>query len=355
MLKVFWPIRVAFVYRRVEIRGVTLATYQRPVLKRKSSMPKATLLAACIIFISLQSAAYAADGFYVNPGSTAAQWVKTNPQSPLTAKIQASIAGVPSARWLTGTSQTTNKLTETVSHYVEAANKADKIPILVAYNLPGRDCSGGASAGGAANAADYRDWIDRFITGIGDKPAVVILEPDALADSECLPPQKRDERLALFNYAVSGFKQHALSTAVYLDAGNAGWKPSGTMADYLNAAGMKNARGFALNVSNFYTLDQSRIYGDAINATLSADYGYAKSMVIDTSRNGNGATSGDWCNPSGRKIGLQPQAITPEVLAVWVKIPGNSDGSSSATRNCHGGPAAGTFSPDLAEHLIDGN
>ncbi|MEF9672220.1 hypothetical protein QNM99_06845 [Pseudomonas sp. PCH446] len=29
---------------------------------------------------------------------------------------------------------------------------------------------GGASAGGAENALEYRDWIDRFITGIGDKP-----------------------------------------------------------------------------------------------------------------------------------------------------------------------------------------
>ncbi|NWA24615.1 glycoside hydrolase family 6 protein [Pseudomonas gingeri] len=318
-------------------------------------MPKAVLLTACFISLALPLAAYANDSFYVNPGSSVAQWVKANPDTPRSAKIQAAIASVPSAHWLTGTSQTTDKLTNAVSQYVEAANKADKTPILVAYNLPGRDCSGGASAGGAANAVEYRDWIDRFINGIGDKPAVIILEPDALADSECLTQPKRDERLALFNYAVSGFKQRAPSAAVYLDAGNAGWKPSGTMAGYLNAAGMKDARGFALNVSNFYTLDQSRTYGDAINARLSADYGYAKSMVIDTSRNGNGAIPGDWCNPSGRKIGLQPQAITETVLAAWIKIPGNSDGSSSATRNCHGGPTAGTFSPDLAEHLIDGN
>src|SRR5450830_857264 len=110
-------------------------------------MPKAAILTACIIFISLQSPASAPDGFYVNPGSTAAQWVKANPQSPLPAKIQASIAGRRSAGCLTRTSQTTDKLAVTVSHYVEAANQADQIRILVAYNLPGRDCSGGASAG----------------------------------------------------------------------------------------------------------------------------------------------------------------------------------------------------------------
>jgi endoglucanase len=317
-------------------------------------MPKMAIVTACVIFTLAQLDAYAGDAFYVNPGSSAAQWVKANPDDPRAAKIQSSIADVPAARWLTGTSQTTDKLTEIVSHYVAAADNVHKIPILVAYNLPGRDCSGGASAGGAANAADYRVWIDDFINGIGGRRAVVILEPDALADMECLSPAKRGERLDLFNYAVTGFKQRTPHADVYLDAGNAGWKPSGSMAGYLNAAGVKGARGFALNVSNFYTLDQSRAYGEAINATLSSEYGYTKSMVVDTSRNGNGARPGDWCNPPGRKIGARSQAVAENVLAVWVKIPGNSDGSSSSARNCHGGPAAGTFSPDLAVRLIDG-
>ena len=126
------------------------------------------------------------------------------------------------------------------------------------------------------------------------------------------------------------------------------------MANYLNAAGVKGARGFALNVSNFYTLDQSRAYGDAINAKLSSEHDYTKSMVVDTSRNGNGARPGDWCNPPGRKIGARSQALTENVLAIWAKIPGNSDGASSSSRDCHGGPAAGTFSPDLGVRLIDG-
>ncbi|WP_062111502.1 glycoside hydrolase family 6 protein [Collimonas pratensis] len=317
-------------------------------------MPKMAIFAACVIFILAQSDAYAGDAFYVNPDSSAAQWVRTHPDDPRAAKIQASIADVPAARWLTGTSQTTDKLSETVNHYVSAAHKVHKIPILVAYNLPGRDCSGGASAGGAANAADYRVWIDDFINGIGGKRAIIILEPDALADIDCLSPAKRGDRLGLFNYAVSGFKQRAPHADVYLDAGNAGWKSTGAMAGYLHAAGVKGARGFALNVSNFYTLDQSRAYGDAINAKLSSEHGYTKSMVVDTSRNGNGARPGDWCNPSGRKIGAPVQAVTENVLVLWVKLPGNSDGASSSATDCHGGPAAGRFSPDLAIRLIEG-
>ncbi|MGY2200856.1 glycoside hydrolase family 6 protein [Pseudomonas gingeri] len=318
-------------------------------------MPKAALLSLYILLFAFEQAAHAEERFYANPGSTAAQWLKANPGAPLAARIRTAIANIPSALWLTGTSQATQKLSDTVSRYVTAADKVHETPILVAYNLPDRDCSGGASAGGAVDAPAYRDWIDRFIDGIGDKPAIVILEPDALADSQCLPRQKRDERLALLNHAISGFQQHAPSARVYLDAGNPGWKPAATLARDLDAAGVKMAHGFALNVSNFYTLAQSRQYADAINARLSADHGYTKSVLVDTSRNGNGAIPGDWCNPPGRTLGLPPQAITETLLAVWVKLPGNSDGSSSPSRDCHGGPPAGTFSPELAARLIDAN
>ncbi|QJI37109.1 glycoside hydrolase family 6 protein [Pseudomonas sp. ADAK13] len=318
-------------------------------------MSKVASLAACLIGLSLQPAAHASSTFYVNPESAAAQWVKQHPDSPESAKIRAAIVNVPSALWLTGTSQTTDKLTARINLYVLAAQNVQKVPILVAYNLPHRDCSGGASAGGAGSAAEYRGWIDQLVNGVSYQQAVIVLEPDALADMQCLNRDNRDERLALLNYAISSFRQRAPHADVYLDAGNAGWKPAGLMADELNAAGVKNARGFALNISSFYTLAQSRDYGAAINAKLSADHDYTKSIVVDTSRNGNGAVPGDWCNPPGRRVGIQTQSLSPNLLALWIKLPGNSDGESSPKTDCHGGPAAGTFSAALAVRLIDGN
>lgn len=318
------------------------------------SVLKIAPLAAGFICLSMLPAAQASDGFYVNPQSTAAQWVQQHPDTPATARIRSTIAEVPSALWLTGTSQAGGTLPDRVNRYVSAAAGADKTPILVAYNLPHRDCSGGASAGGAPNATAYRAWIDQLINGIGDKPAVVILEPDALADMQCLDKDRRSERLELFNYAVSGLKQRAHHADVYLDAGNPGWKSPDAMAEALNAAGVKQARGFALNIANFYTLAQVRSYGDAINARLLSEYTYTKAIAVDTSRNGNGATPGDWCNPTGRRIGMTPQVLSPQLVALWIKLPGNSDGASSTKTDCHGGPAAGTFSPELALRLIDG-
>lgn len=317
-------------------------------------MLKTAVLGASLLCFCWTSAALADDHFFTDPDSTALQWVKSHPDDPRAKSINASIAQVPSAFWLTGSSQSLNDVTPAVSRYVIAAQRAQAMPLLVAYNLPGRDCSGGASAGGASDAAAYRQWIDHFINGIGNKPAVVILEPDALADSDCLKADKRQERLALMNYAVQGFKQRAAATKVYLDAGNAGWKPPAAMADLLNAAGVKQAQGFALNVSNFYRLAESTAYGEAINAQLTAQHGYRKSMLIDTGRSGNGSEKAQWCNPPGRKIGTLPGKTSGEVVTAWVKQPGNSDGASSPNADCHGGPAAGVFSPELAVRLIEG-
>ena len=74
------------------------------------------------------------------------------------------------------------------------------VPILVAYNIPDRDC-GNHSSGGAANVADYKKWIDGFAAGIGDHKVVVILEPDALwmaADADrCKSDTRKDHLNAL--------------------------------------------------------------------------------------------------------------------------------------------------------------
>ena len=61
------------------------------------------------------------------------------------------------------------------------------VPVLVAYDIPGRDCAQ-YSAGGALNEADYEAWIDGFAKGIGNQQAVVILEPDALGKMPSAQP-----------------------------------------------------------------------------------------------------------------------------------------------------------------------
>jgi len=280
-------------------------------------------------------------GFYVNPDSPPAVWVRNNPSDSRTARIQSNIAARPMARWFGNDSN----IGATVGAYTGTADYYDKLPVLVAYNLPGRDACGGHSGGGAGSVAAYRTWISSFAAGIGTKPAVVVIEPDALGDFDCMTDAQIDERLGMLQYATQMFVQKAPNTYAYLDGGNAGWVAAGTMASRLDAAGVRNVRGFSVNVSNYYTTASSVNYANAVNGAL----GYAARFVIDTSRNGNGS-NGEWCNPGGRKLGVPAQVGGGAELLLWVKTPGASDGL------CGTAPTtpAGVFNPDLATRLIDG-
>jgi endoglucanase len=108
-----------------------------------------------------------------------------------------------------------------VGGYVGAADSHDLLPVLVAYNLPGRDACGGQSAGGAGSDAAYRTWISTFAAAVGTHPAVVVIEPDALGDFDCMTAAQIQARLDLLTYAVSMFTQKAPNAWAYLDGGNA--------------------------------------------------------------------------------------------------------------------------------------
>ena len=305
------------------------------------------LLVAPLSLVATGSAAAASpvsltSGFYSNPDSGPAVWVRNNPSDSRAARIQSAIASQPIARWFANESA---GIGPAVSGYVGAADSHDKLPVLVAYDIPGRDACGGESSGGAGSVAAYRTWISTFAAAVGTHPAVVVIEPDALSDFSCLTSAQISDRLAMLSYASQMFQQKAPNTWAYLDAGHTNWVDPATMASRLRSAGVANIRGFSLNVSNFYTTPSSETYGNSINSAL----GNTSHFAVDTSRNGNGS-NGEWCNPAGRKLGVTPRVGGAEDLLLWVKTPGNSDGQCGIAPTV----PAGQFSPDLAVRLIDG-
>ena len=213
------------------------------------------------------------------------------------------------------------------------------LPVLVAYNIPIRDCNG-YSGGGAATPQAYRDWIGAFADAIGTRKAVVILEPDALPTMDCLSAADQKTRLDLLHYAIRVLKSRP-AIAVYVDAGNSGWHPAEVMAPRLIAAGIGFADGFSLNVSNFHTTESNVEFGEALAARLGG-----KHFVIDTSRNGLGGSDPyEWCNAAGRSLGAPPTGDTGYPLVdafLWIKRPGESDGT------CNGGPSAGAWWAEYA-------
>jgi endoglucanase len=243
--------------------------------------------------------------------------------------LLAKVALNPAAFWLTGG--------DPGAAGSIADSAGDGYAVLVAYNIPNRDCSG-QSAGGAGSAAEYQGWVDGMSSSLTGKRAAVILEPDALAQS-C-----GDGRESLIAYAVASLRRNP-EVAVYLDGGHSNWVPADQMATRLRGAGIEQATGFAINVSNFQPTAALISYGHALSGLVGG-----KPFVIDTSRNGQGARGAEWCNPAGAGLGEAPTANTGDPLVhafLWVKRPGESDG---ACGQCAGTPA-GQFCTEYALEL----
>ena len=267
-----------------------------------------------------------------NARQTADAWRSSRPND---AAMMEKIASSPQAYWFGGWNV---DVEADVRAAVSKAASTSAMPVLVAYNIPQRDC-GSYSAGGASSADGYRGWMRAFARGIGSRSALVILEPDALAGMDCLNDTDRQTRLDLLSFAVTTLRD--AGAMVYIDAGHSRWHSVETMASRLKAARIDLATGFSLNVSNFHTTAEQITYGNALSSLVSG-----KHYVIDTSRNGLGATGdAEWCNPDGRALGERPNSNTGHALVdayLWVKRPGESDGA------CNGHPAAGTWMPEYA-------
>ena len=267
---------------------------------------------------------------YVDPNSPARRQAETWKRArPADAALIARIADQPVARWLGGW---VRDIRREVNQAVSTMTGSGALPVFVAYNVPYRDC-GSYSAGGSATAAAYRAWVKDFAAGVGGRNAIVILEPDALAGMDCLAAGGRAERVALLREAVQALR--AQRASVYIDAGHANWHAPEEMARRLKLAGIADANGFSLNVSNFSSTPANIAYGEKLSRLVGG-----KHFLIDTSRNGVQTTSTEWCNPRGRALGVAPTTNTGHPLVdafLWVKAPGESDGT------CGGGPQAGSW------------
>ncbi|WP_328557874.1 glycoside hydrolase family 6 protein [Streptomyces sp. NBC_00358] len=322
--------------------------------------------------------------FYVDPHSEAAHQALTDLRAGhiTDARNMAELATWPEAIWLTD--GTPRQVGARVKDLVRDARATRSVPLLVLYNIPGRDC-GSYSTGGAADSAAYDAWVKAVAGAIGTSKAVVIVEPDSLAllPKDCGPTTDptgslTTARIAEVRSAVGTLGADP-ATSVYLDAGTSNWQPVGEITGRLLDAGLRQAQGFALNVSNYQPTDQLNRYATWVSkcvwfATSSADAAGPASRcasqyyssaapndglpgdavefadpstwhwtdawydnnvgtpptdrlthyVLDTSRNGLGAWTAPpgkytddehWCNAPGRGVGDRPTTDTGAPLA----------------------------------------
>jgi endoglucanase len=247
--------------------------------------------------------------------------LKSKGERAAAARISAMI-DQPQALWLTAGSP--REVERQARQIVREAAGKKALPVLVAYNIPFRDCAQ-FSAGGATTKAEYLAWIDGLAKGIGQSDAVVVLEPDGLgiipfynpfADrddwltdpgqlewcqpAEADPATAASERFEMLNYAVDALKARP-NTRVYLDGTHTGWLGAGDSADRLLLAGVTRADGFFLNASNYQADDRLEKYGAWVSKCV---------WFADTTSGSWGGGHSEWC-------GSQYYPATSSDFSTW--------------------------------------
>jgi endoglucanase len=203
----------------------------------------------------------------------------------------------PRAVWFTG--GTPSDVQKSVRQTTDQATLEGRIPVLVAYDVPFRDCAG-YSAGGAVDGPSYAAWVAGFAQGIGKRKAVVILEPDSLgiipynttifgAADSCMPTitdatgatvpapgATSDNRYAELQGAIATLAASAPNASVYLDGTHSAWLGVGEAAFRINKAGFdpntgaQLVKGFFVDVSNFQPTDQLVQFGTWVSQCIEA-------------------------------------------------------------------------------------
>ncbi len=217
------------------------------------------------------------------------------------AALVAGELATPQADWFT--SGTPADVRKQVARTVTIANALGRTPVLVAYYVPGRDCSQ-YSSGGAPSDADYRAWIDGFVSGVGRGKAVVIVEPDGLANlpSDCASAYPGQDvaaltasRFADIKYAADTLEARAPNASIYLDAGNSAWQNVGEITRRLLLADVNTVNGFALNVSNYQYTVNSDDYGTWVAQCLLYSTSISPGAYNDCpNQYWNGGPSNNW-------------------------------------------------------------
>jgi endoglucanase len=224
-----------------------------------------------------------------NPGAVQQIAALAKAKSSRDAALLTSLAATPQAVWIQA--EAPEDVQAAVRRTVIRATREARVPVLVANNLPYRDCAQ-YSAGGASDAAAYAAWIDGFAKGIGNERVVVILEPDSLgiipyntrvdgsadwcrptisdAQGQTIPAPAATatDRYALLARAIDSLSRQAPNAAVYLDGTHSGWLPVGEIAYRLARAGVDRTQGFTVNVSNSQPTPDAIRYGTWISKCL---------------------------------------------------------------------------------------
>lgn len=230
-------------------------------------------------------------------------------------------------------------------HYLQADPGA--IPVISTYFLYQHGyCETASQIRGARPV--FERQVRELAQGIGNRPAILLLELDAIGSSQCMA---HDGALAEWEADIRYEIGQAASlphVVAYIEAGYSDAETPAYTAQVLKAVGVGRIRGFFTNdTHNAWTIDEIH-WGQQIIRRVHGTH-----FIVNTATNGRGPKLNpggvggieDLCNAPGRGLGPAP-TTNPGWRGVdallWSGEPGNSSGS------CRGGSPSGTFWPARA-------
>jgi hypothetical protein len=224
--------------------------------------------------------------------------------------------------------------------------------VITTYFLAHKGCNSG-------NQPKFQDEVNALKAAVGNFPALIFVEEDAI-DTLCFrSPAAVSGRAALLKYEIDQLSQlpHAL---LYVEGGTSDANSAANAARVLNAADASKIRGFFTNDTHFNWAYKEIRYANTVSRLT-----HGLHFVIDTRGDGNGplknphpVTQGNenLCNPPGRALGPKPGASNGQSYGmfsphldgfVWVTTPGESTASTCKGRSTHYA-ASGIFDENIA-------
>jgi endoglucanase len=241
-----------------------------------------------------------------------------------------------------------------VQNYLCRMQRTDPqaVAVITTYFLAHKGCNSG-------NQPNFQAEVQAVKSAVGNFPALIFVEEDAI-DTLCFrSPAAVSGRAALLKYEIDQLSQlpHAL---LYVEGGTSDANSAANAARVLNAADASKIRGFFTNDTHFNWAYKEIQYANTVSRLT-----HGLHFVIDTRGDGNGplknphpVTQGNenLCNPPGRALGPKPGAsdgrsygmFSPHLDGfVWVTTPGESTASTCKGRSTHYA-ASGIFDENIA-------
>ncbi len=232
--------------------------------------------------------------------------------------LLAKIALRPKARWFGAWISNAN-IKKSVQDYIASstAGNPDALVQMTVFRMVPWEHDACKRLPTAAERTSYYQWIRSFVTAVGDAHVALILQPDG-PFAMCVPHGSTGPS-HLIAYAARKFS--ALPhTSVYIDGGASDWPKDdpAKAAKFLVPAGIKYARGFALNSTHYATTSEQIKFGAGLVSVLNG-LGYTgKRFVINTSSNGRGFNFGSakGSHPDNANVCATPHSTSCVTLGI---------------------------------------